>query len=45
VGLGYAARLSGSAESLPGGDPSRQFSVNDESTFYATASLDFGVFF
>jgi hypothetical protein len=45
VGLGYAARLSGSAESLPGGDPSREFSVNDESTFYGTASLDFGVFF
>lgn len=45
AGLGYAARLSGNAESLPGGDTSREFSVNDESTFYGTASLDFGVFF
>lgn len=45
AGLGYAARLSGSTESLPGGDPSREFSVNDESTFYGTASLELGVFF
>jgi hypothetical protein len=45
AGLGYAARTSATAENLPGGDPRREFSVKNESTFYGTASLDLGVTF
>jgi hypothetical protein len=45
AGFGYAARLSGGSENLPGGDARRTFSTSDESSVYGTASLDFGMFF
>jgi hypothetical protein len=44
-GAGYALRLSSSASNLPGGDPARTLSVTDESSIYATASLELGFSF
>lgn len=45
AGVGYAARLAGSVENLEGGTNAAAFQANDESTVYATASLDLGIFF
>jgi len=45
AGLGYAARLSGSVENLPGGNSASQFAAQNQSSVYATASLDLGLYF
>ncbi len=45
AGVGYAARLAGSVENLPGGNNAAAFKASNESTVYASASLDLGVFF
>jgi len=45
AGLGYAARLSGRVEDLPGGKSASQFAAQDQSSAYATASLDLGLYF
>jgi len=45
AGLGYALRLSGTVEDLPGGSSASSFQAQDESSVYGTASLDLGVFF
>jgi hypothetical protein len=43
--VGYAARLSGTVENLPGGNNAGSYMVNDESSVYASAALELGVFF
>jgi hypothetical protein len=45
LGLGYALRMSGKVENLPGGSSANQYVASDESSVYGTASLDIGVFF
>jgi hypothetical protein len=45
LGLGYAARLSGTVENLPGGSSASLYEARDESSAYGTASLDFGWLF
>lgn len=45
AGLGYAARLSGKVVDLPGGHSASQFAAQDQSSVYATASLDLGLYF
>jgi hypothetical protein len=45
AGFGYALKLSGSVESLPGGNSASGFEAQDKSTVYGTASLDLGVYF
>jgi hypothetical protein len=45
AGLGYALRLSGNVENLPGGSSASLFEAQDKSSIYGTASLDLGVFF
>jgi hypothetical protein len=43
--VGYAARLSSTVENLPGGNNAGSTQVNDESSVYASAALELGVFF
>ncbi len=43
--LGYAARLSGSVENLPGGNNAGSYEANNESSIYGSAGLELGVFF
>ena len=45
AGLGYARRLSGSVEDLPGGSSASLFQAQDRSTVYGTASLELGLYF
>jgi hypothetical protein len=45
AGIGYAFRLSGSVEDLPGGSSASLYEALDESSVYGTASLDLGIFF
>lgn len=45
AGVGYAFRLSGSIENLPGGTSANLYVASDESSIYGTASLDLGVSF
>ena len=45
AGVGYAFRLSGTVENLPGGSAANRYEANNESTFYATGSLEIGVYF
>jgi hypothetical protein len=45
AGFGYAFRLSGTVEDLPGGSSASSFQAQDDSSVYGTASLDLGVFF
>jgi hypothetical protein len=45
VALGYAARLSGRVENLPGGSSAGSYQANNESSLYGSASLELGVFF
>jgi hypothetical protein len=43
--LGYAARLSGQVENLPGGSNASSYQANNESSVYGSAGLELGVFF
>jgi hypothetical protein len=43
--LGYAVQLSSSVDNLPGGNSASHFMVLDQSKFYGSASLDFGLYF
>jgi hypothetical protein len=43
--IGYAFRLSGNIENLPGGSAASGYVAEDKSTFYGSASLDLGVYF
>jgi hypothetical protein len=45
AGVGYALRLSGRVENLPGGTSASSYAASNESSLYGTASLDLGVFF
>jgi hypothetical protein len=45
AGVGYALRLSGGVENLPGGASASLYEASDESSIYGTASLDLGVLF
>lgn len=45
AGLGYAKRLSGNVEDLPGGNNASSSRALDESSVYATASLELGLLF
>jgi hypothetical protein len=45
AGVGYALRLSGNVEDLPGGSSASLYQAQDKSSIYGTASLDLGVFF
>jgi hypothetical protein len=45
AGVGYALRLSGKVENLPGGTSAGSYDVSDESSIYGAASLDLGVLF
>ena len=45
AGVGYAFRLSGSVENLPGGTAANLYTASDESSIYGTASLDLGITF
>jgi hypothetical protein len=45
AGLGYAWRMSGAVEDLPGGSSAKLYTASDESSVYGTASLELGVFF
>jgi len=45
AGVGYARRLSGSVEDLPGGSSASLFQAQDRSTVYGTASLELGLYF
>ena len=45
AGIGYAFRLSGRIENLPGGTSASLYAASDESSIYGTASLDLGVSF
>jgi hypothetical protein len=45
AGLGYAAQLSGKVENLPGGNSASAYVASDESSVYATASLELGIYF
>jgi hypothetical protein len=43
--LGYAFKLSGSVENLPGGSAAGSYQAQDKSSIYGSASLDLGVYF
>jgi len=43
--LGYAARLSGNVENLPGGNNASSYQATNESSIYGSAGLELGVFF
>jgi hypothetical protein len=43
--LGYAARLSGRVENLPGGTGAASYAAKNESSPYGSAGLELGVFF
>jgi hypothetical protein len=43
--LGYAARLSGRIENLPGGTAASSYEASNKSNVYAAASLELGLFF
>jgi hypothetical protein len=45
AGLGYAKRLSGKVENLPGGNNAANYYALDESSVYGTASLELGYLF
>jgi hypothetical protein len=45
LGAGYAARLSGQVDNLPGGSSADLYLARNDSSVYATASLDLGIFF
>ena len=45
LAAGYALRLSGKVENLPGSNSASDYAAKDESTFYGSASLDLGVYF
>lgn len=45
AGLGYAKRLSGKVENLPGGSNAANYYARDESSVYGTASLELGYLF
>lgn len=45
VDVGYAIRVGSSVDNLPGGSEASFFTVTDESKFYASATLDLGVYF
>lgn len=45
VALGYALRLSGKVENLPGGSAASGYVAEDKSSVYGSASLDLGVYF
>jgi hypothetical protein len=45
AGVGYAARLSGHVENLPGGSAADLYQAQNKSSVYGTASLDLGIFF
>jgi hypothetical protein len=43
--LGYAARLSGQVDNLPGGNNAGSYQANNESSVYGSVGLELGVFF
>jgi hypothetical protein len=43
--LGYAARLSGEVENLPGGTNAAGYQASNESSVYGSAGLELGLFF
>ena len=43
--LGYAARLSGKVDNLPGGTNASSYQANNESSVYGSVGLELGVFF
>jgi len=43
--LGYAARLSGKVDNLPGGNNASSYQANNESSVYGSVGLELGVFF
>jgi hypothetical protein len=45
VALGYAARLSGQVDNLPGGNNAGSYQATNESSVYGSAGLELGVFF
>jgi hypothetical protein len=45
AGFGYALRLAGRVENLPGGNSASSYTASNESSIYGTASLDLGVSF
>jgi hypothetical protein len=45
VALGYAAKLSGKVENLPGGSSAAGYAAVDQSSIYGSAGLELGVFF
>ena len=45
AGLGYAYRVSGTIQNLPGGSAARNFVATNESSIYGQASLELGMYF
>jgi hypothetical protein len=45
VALGYAARLSGQVDNLPGGSNAGSYQASNESSVYGSAGLELGVLF
>jgi hypothetical protein len=43
--LGYAARLSGKVDNLPGGNNASSYAATNESSVYGSVGLELGVFF
>jgi hypothetical protein len=43
--VGYAVLIESSVDNLPGGSLASLFQAKDESRFYASATIDFGVYF
>lgn len=43
--LGYAARLSGTVDNLPGGNNAGSYTASNESSVYGSAALEMGVYF
>jgi hypothetical protein len=45
LAAGYALRLSGKVEDLPGSNSASDYAAKNESSFYGSASLELGVYF
>jgi hypothetical protein len=45
LAFGYAARISGSVENLPGGNTAGLYTADNQSSIYGSASLELGVLF
>ena len=43
--LGYAARLSGQVDNLPGGNNAGSYQASNQSSVYGSAGLELGLFF